>query len=53
MLHTEKKLAVLIDAENTQLSAFEAIMTELAKYGYTIVKRPFGDRDIKKASVIT
>ncbi len=43
MLHTEKKLAVLIDAENTQLSALEAIMTELAKYGYVIVKRAYGD----------
>ena len=43
MLHSEKKLAVLIDAENTQLSALEAIMTELAKYGYVIVKRAYGD----------
>lgn len=43
MLHTEKKLAVLIDAENTQLSALEAIMTELSKYGYIIVKRAYGD----------
>ncbi|WP_349431740.1 NYN domain-containing protein [Methylomarinum sp. Ch1-1] len=39
----EKKLAVLIDAENTQLSALEAIMTELSKYGYIIVKRAYGD----------
>lgn len=43
MQHTEKKLAVLIDAENTQLAALEAIMTELTKYGYIIVKRAYGD----------
>ena len=38
-----KKLAVLIDAENTQLSALQVIMTELAKYGYIVVKRAYGD----------
>jgi uncharacterized LabA/DUF88 family protein len=43
MIQEAKKLAVLIDAENTQLSALEAIMTELAKYGYIIVKRAYGD----------
>ncbi len=43
MTQEAKKLAVLIDAENTQLSALKAIMTELAKYGYIIVKRAYGD----------
>ncbi len=43
MIQEAKKLAVLIDAENTQLTALEAIMTELAKYGYIIVKRAYGD----------
>jgi len=43
MIQEAKKLAVLIDAENTQLSALQAIMTELAKYGYIIVKRAYGD----------
>ncbi len=43
MVQVAKKLAVLIDAENTQLSALKAIMTELAKYGYIIVKRAYGD----------
>ncbi len=38
-----KKLAVLIDAENTQLSALQAIMAELAKYGYINIKRAYGD----------
>jgi uncharacterized LabA/DUF88 family protein len=43
MIQEAKKLAVLIDAENTQLSALQAIMTELAKNGYIIVKRAYGD----------
>ena len=43
MIQKAKKLAVLIDAENTQLTALGAIMTELAKYGYIIVKRAYGD----------
>ncbi|MGZ5052219.1 MAG: NYN domain-containing protein [Methylobacter sp.] len=43
MIHPEKKIAVLIDAENTQQSALEAIITELSKYGYLIVKRAYGD----------
>jgi uncharacterized LabA/DUF88 family protein len=43
MIQEAKKLAVLIDAENTQLTALQAIMTELAKYGYIIVKRAYGD----------
>jgi len=38
-----KKLAVLIDAENTQFTALQAIMAELAKYGYINVKRAYGD----------
>lgn len=43
MLHLEKKLAVLIDAENTRLASLKAIVTELSKYGYIIVKRAYGD----------
>lgn len=43
MIHPEKKIAVLIDAENTQYNALEAIITELSKYGYLIVKRAYGD----------
>jgi len=43
MIQEAKKLAVLIDAENTQLSALKAIMTEIAKYGYINVKRAYGD----------
>jgi hypothetical protein len=43
MLHLEKKLAVLIDAENTRLASLKAIITELSKYGYIVVKRAYGD----------
>jgi len=43
VIHPEKKIAVLIDAENTQQSALVAIVTELSKYGYLIVKRAYGD----------
>ena len=43
MLQMEKKLAVLIDAENTRLASLKAIITELSKYGYIVVKRAYGD----------
>lgn len=43
MIHTEKRIAILIDAENTQLSSLEAILTEISKNGYVIVKRAYGD----------
>ena len=43
MSSKEKKIAILIDAENTQLSSLEAILTEISKNGYVIVKRAYGD----------
>ncbi|MGY6275497.1 NYN domain-containing protein [Methylomonas sp. MgM2] len=43
MFQAEKKLAVLIDAENTQLTSLKLIITELSKYGYIVVKRAYGD----------
>ena len=43
MSNKEKKIAILIDAENTQLSSLEAILTEISKNGYVIVKRAYGD----------
>jgi hypothetical protein len=43
VIHPEKKIALLIDAENTQQSSLVAIITELSKYGYIIVKRAYGD----------
>lgn len=38
-----KKLAILIDADNAQPSSFEYILSEIAKYGETTVKRIYGD----------
>jgi len=43
MIPSGQNLAVLIDAENTQLTALEAIITELSKYGYLMVKKAYGD----------
>jgi len=43
VIHPGKKIAVLIDAENTQQNALVAIIAELSKYGYIIVKRAYGD----------
>ena len=37
------KLAVLIDADNAQPSAFEYLLEEIAKYGEATVKRIYGD----------
>ena len=39
----EKKIAVLVDAENTQWSALGSVLAELSKHGYTLVKRAYGD----------
>ena len=37
------KIAVLIDADNAQLSKMEAILDEVSLYGRVIVKKAFGD----------
>jgi uncharacterized protein (TIGR00288 family) len=42
-LHSEKKIAVLIDAENAQYSVLSAVLSELAKHGHIIVKKAYGD----------
>lgn len=39
----QKKLAVLIDADNTQPAIIEALLAEIAKYGIASVKRIYGD----------
>ncbi|MGP1516728.1 MAG: NYN domain-containing protein [Ottowia sp.] len=39
----EKKLAVLIDADNASASAAAELMGEIAKYGIASVKRVYGD----------
>lgn len=38
-----KKIALLIDAENTQVSSLEAIVTEISKHGSIVIKRAYGD----------
>jgi uncharacterized LabA/DUF88 family protein len=43
MAEPTKKLAVLIDADNTQPSIANALLAEIAKYGVANVKRVYGD----------
>jgi len=43
MAEPTKKLAVLIDADNTQPSIANALLAEIAKYGIANVKRVYGD----------
>lgn len=40
---SQLKLAVLIDADNTQPSIIEGLLAEIAKYGIASVKRIYGD----------
>jgi uncharacterized LabA/DUF88 family protein len=40
---SQAKLAVLIDADNTQSSIIEGLLDEVAKYGVASVKRIYGD----------
>ncbi len=42
-IDAEKKIAVLIDAENAQYSILEAVLSELKKHGHIIVKKAYGD----------
>jgi len=42
-INSEKKIAVLIDAENAQYSILEAVLSELKKHGHIIVKKAYGD----------
>ncbi|SCL29968.1 OST-HTH/LOTUS domain-containing protein [Micromonospora pallida] len=42
-METAAKLAVLIDADNAQPVAVEALLAEVAKYGTAHVKRAYGD----------
>ena len=41
--NSQAKLAVLIDADNTQPAIIEALLDEVAKYGVASVKRIYGD----------
>ncbi|MDR1858149.1 MAG: Maebl, partial [Treponema sp.] len=40
---SQAKLAVLIDADNTQPAIIEGLLDEVAKYGIASVKRIYGD----------
>jgi uncharacterized protein (TIGR00288 family) len=42
-METFSKIAVLIDADNAQLSKLKAILDEISKYGRIIVKKAYGD----------
>lgn len=42
-LDVEKKIAVLIDAENAQYSVLGAVLSELSKHGHIIVRKAYGD----------
>ncbi|WP_110970012.1 NYN domain-containing protein [Pseudomonas huaxiensis] len=41
--HTQKRLAVLIDADNAAASIVQGLFEEIAKYGIANVKRIYGD----------
>jgi len=40
---SQRKLAVLIDADNTQAAIIEGLLSEVAKYGIASVRRIYGD----------
>jgi hypothetical protein len=42
------KLAVLIDADNAMPSVANALLTEVAKYGTSFVRRAYGDWTVRK-----
>ena len=41
--NSQKKLAMLIDADNSQPSIIDALLAEIAKYGVASVRRIYGD----------
>ena len=42
-LNDQKKIAVLIDADNAQYSKIKLILDEITKHGHVITKRAYGD----------
>lgn len=42
-LDDQKKIAVLIDADNAQYSKIKSILDEISKHGHVITKRAYGD----------
>ena len=45
-LDVHKKIAVLIDADNAQLSKLKAILDEISAHGHILIKRAYGDWSI-------
>ena len=39
----QRRLAILIDADNAQASVIEGLLAEVAKFGLASVKRIYGD----------
>lgn len=46
-LDDQKKIAVLIDADNAQHSKIKSILDEISKHGHVITKRAYGDWSIE------
>ncbi len=42
-LDEQKKIAVLIDADNAQASRIKAVLTEISTHGHIVTKRAYGD----------
>ncbi|MFT5838639.1 MAG: hypothetical protein ACI9UT_001133 [Flavobacteriales bacterium] len=45
-LDVHKKIAVLIDADNAQLSKLKTILDEISAHGHVLIKRAYGDWSI-------
>lgn len=46
-LDVHKKIAVLIDADNAQLSKLKTILDEISAHGHVLIKRAYGDWSIE------
>jgi uncharacterized protein (TIGR00288 family) len=46
-LDVHKKIAVLIDADNAQLSKLKAVLDEISAHGHVLIKRAYGDWSIE------
>ncbi|WP_070965096.1 NYN domain-containing protein [Vibrio sonorensis] len=42
-INSEKKIAVLIDAENAQFTVLDSVLKELSKHGHILAKKAYGD----------
>jgi uncharacterized protein (TIGR00288 family) len=46
-LDVHKKIVVLIDADNAQLSKLKAVLDEISAHGHVLIKRAYGDWSIE------